>query len=66
MSREKKVANRGFEVQASTNLTEGVWKGLDVPEKAPFLAADPGWVQVPDPDAAALSNSYYRVRVFSP
>jgi glucose/arabinose dehydrogenase/mono/diheme cytochrome c family protein len=61
-----RVANRGFEVQYSTNLSNpSAWRFLDVPENRPIISATNGLTRVPD----VLSNApakYYRARVFEP
>jgi len=60
------IANRGFELQASTALSDSnAWSALDLPGNEPFFSvtnrpaviADPAW----DP-----TNKFYRVRVFPP
>ena len=59
------VANRGFEVQYTTNLVAPVsWQVLNVPANAPNFAAISHTNVVPD----SITNSmrYYRARVFAP
>jgi hypothetical protein len=57
-------ANRGFEVNASSSLTNG-WSVLDVPGNAPFFSATNriGTIDFP---LGTGQNSFYRVRVFEP
>jgi uncharacterized repeat protein (TIGR03806 family) len=57
-------ANRGFEVNASSALTNG-WSVLDVPGNAPFFSATnrAGAIDFP---LGTGQNSFYRVRVFEP
>jgi hypothetical protein len=61
-----RVANRGFEVQWSTNISDTrSWQTLDVPANAPVFAITNSAVTVPD----TLTNApakYYRVKVFEP
>jgi hypothetical protein len=65
------IANRGFEVQWTTNLADpGSWQALDLPGNRPFFSAvnrefevvDPGFT--PSPESAL--QKFYRVRVFEP
>jgi hypothetical protein len=61
-----RIANRGFEVQWTTNIKDSSsWRPLDVPANAPVFGAATTAVSVQD----TLTNStakYYRVRVFEP
>ena len=61
-----RVANRGFEVQWTTNLfNTNSWQPLNVPENRPFFAATNGPASVPD----LITNTpakFYRLRVFEP
>jgi uncharacterized repeat protein (TIGR03806 family) len=60
------IANRGFEVQASTNLMNfNSWTPLNVPANAPFFSSSNQTAVVP---ALALPETpnFYRVRVFEP
>jgi uncharacterized repeat protein (TIGR03806 family) len=62
----QRVANRGFEVQASANLDQPAsWHGLNIPENRPFFASTNGTVRVPD-SITNQSTRFYRVRVFEP
>ncbi|MDA0577157.1 MAG: PQQ-dependent sugar dehydrogenase [Verrucomicrobia bacterium] len=61
-----RLANRGFDVQVTTNLVDGAWQSLDVPENIPFFSAVDGTARVPDPGATNQAASYYRVRVYEP
>jgi glucose/arabinose dehydrogenase len=59
-----RIANRGFEVQVTTNLADpDSWHPLDVPDNAPFFFATSGDAIVED-TAGNASARYYRVRVF--
>ena len=61
-----RVANRGFEVQWTTNLfNPGAWQFLNVAENRPFFAATNGEARVPDSITNSTSK-YYRVRVYEP
>jgi uncharacterized repeat protein (TIGR03806 family) len=61
-----RVANRGFEVQWTTNIFAGKsWQPLDVPANAPVFAITNSEVVVQDPMTNAAAK-YYRVRVFEP
>jgi glucose/arabinose dehydrogenase/mono/diheme cytochrome c family protein len=62
----ERIANRGFDVQASTNLVDGAWQSLDVPENSPFFGASTEPAVVPDPASGNLAERYYRVRVYEP
>jgi len=58
------IANRGFEVQATSNLADpSSWQPLDVAGNEPFFSATTFQATVADPILGAVSK-YYRVRVF--
>jgi mono/diheme cytochrome c family protein len=60
------IANRGFEVQATTNLFDPhSWRALDTPANRPFFSANDFEAVVEDVIAHAPAK-YYRVRVFEP
>jgi hypothetical protein len=60
------IANRGFEVQATTNLADASsWAPLNVPANAPFYPASNRVGTVAEP-AASSAPTFYRVRVFEP
>ena len=64
-----RVANRGFEIQWTTNLfNSNSWNFLNVPENRPFFAATNRTVAVPDllTNTPALPGKYYRARIFEP
>lgn len=58
------IANRGFEVQVTTNLQATIWTPLDVPVNGPLFSATnfPALV----PDLIEGNSKFYRVRVFEP
>lgn len=58
------IANRGFEVQVTTNLQPTVWNPLDVPANRPLFSATnfPALI----PDLIDSNSKFYRVRVFEP
>jgi glucose/arabinose dehydrogenase len=58
------IANRGFEVEATTNMNPSSWAPLNVPGNDPFFSVSNRVGVVNDP--AAGTNKYYRVRVFQP
>jgi hypothetical protein len=61
-----RIANRGFEVQWSTNLlTPGAWQPLDVPGNRPIFSPKnhPGVVE---DHATNAPLKFYRVRVYEP
>ena len=59
------IANRGFEVQVTTDLFTGAfWQPLDVPGNEPFFSAFSQTKTVSDP--LTETNKFYRVRVFEP
>jgi hypothetical protein len=60
------TANRGFEVQFTTNIIPPrVWSPLDVPDNRPFFAVTNRTGVVNDP-LGGDTNRFYRVRVFEP
>jgi uncharacterized repeat protein (TIGR03806 family) len=61
-----RVANRGFEVQWSTNISDTrFWQPLDVPANAPVFIITNSSVTVQDTVTNAPAK-YYRVKVFEP
>jgi uncharacterized repeat protein (TIGR03806 family) len=58
------IANRGFEVQVTTNLFPTIWKPLDVPENRPLFSVTNFPASVPD--LIENDSKFYRVRVFEP
>ena len=61
-----RIANRGFEVQWTTNLFDpSSWQSLDVPGNRPIISATTQPTVVEDPMLKAATK-YYRVRVFEP
>jgi glucose/arabinose dehydrogenase len=60
------IANRGFQVQWTTNLPNpNSWQPLDVPGNAPLFSVTNSQGSVSDPSAAA-SSKFYRVQVIEP
>lgn len=60
------IANRAFEVQATTNLTDpNSWSALNLPANAPVYPASNRVTTVSEP-AATATPKYYRVRVSEP
>jgi hypothetical protein len=59
-----RLANRGFEVQWTSNLVTGAWEFLDVAGNRPFFGATNVPVMVTDPESA--QKRYYRARVYEP
>jgi hypothetical protein len=60
------IANRGFEVQQNTDLTNTAgWRFLDVPENRPFFAATNQTRTLADPTTNAPVK-FYRVRAYEP
>jgi hypothetical protein len=57
------IANRGFEVQRSMNLS-APWQPLDVPANRPFFSATNRLLVVEQPTTNA--SGFYRVRVYEP
>lgn len=61
-----RIANRGFEVQCTTDLVNtSSWQILDVPENRPLFSATNAEARVPDSITNAPAK-YYRVRVYEP
>jgi hypothetical protein len=57
------IANRGFEVQWTTNLqATSLWRFLDVPENVPQYSVSNRTHRVPD--AVGANPKFYRVRVY--
>ncbi len=62
-----RVANTGFEVQATTNLLDASsWSPLNVPGNRPLISGMTSLVGVEDPTATNLMNRFYRVRIYEP
>jgi len=61
----ERMANRGFEVQATPDLASPDWQPLDVPGNRPFFSAQDAMDIVVDDDTNAL-RKFYRMRVFEP
>ena len=62
----RRIANRGFEVQWTTNLASPTaWQPLDLPGNRPFFSADDRSALIDDLTADSASK-YYRVRIFEP
>jgi glucose/arabinose dehydrogenase len=61
-----RTAQSGFDVQVSTNLADGIWHSLDVPENAPVFGTTPVSITAPDPNATNLTERFYRVRAYEP
>jgi hypothetical protein len=60
------IANRGFEVQGTTNLfNSNSWSVLDVAGNEPFFWITNRSAVISDPSSNSASK-YYRVRVFEP
>src|SRR5262249_20710706 len=58
------IANRGFEVQVTTNLFDPAsWQALDTPANRPFFAAT-NFEAVVEDTITNAPMKYYRVRVF--
>ncbi len=58
------IANRGFEVQVTTNWSPVIWNPLDVPANRPLISATNFPAAVPD--SIEGDSRFYRVRVFEP
>ena len=58
------IANRGFEVQVTTNLQPTIWNPLDIPANRPLFSATNFPASIPD--LIDSSSKFYRVRVFEP
>ncbi len=62
-----RIANRGFDVQYSTNLLDGTgWRSLNVPGNRPLYSGTTQPALVLDPAAGQATTRYYRVRVYEP
>lgn len=62
-----RVANRGFEVQATDSLEWPVsWRTLNFPGNEPIISSTDDRVSVQDPSPPPPGGKYYRVRVFEP
>ena len=62
-----RVANRGFEIQASTNLLDASgWRPLNVPGNQPIFGPTTQPVAIEDPTATNLLQRYYRIRIYEP
>jgi len=60
-----RVANRGFDLQSTTDFAGNTWQSLDVIENRPFFSASNTVVTVPDLMTNAAVKSY-RLRVYEP
>ncbi|MEO5803438.1 MAG: hypothetical protein ABIR24_07895, partial [Verrucomicrobiota bacterium] len=60
----EQIANRGFEVQVTTNLQPTIWNPLDVPANRPLFSATNFPASIPD--LIDSNSKFYRVRVFEP
>jgi len=61
-----RAAYRGYEVQWTADLRETApWRPLDVPDNAPFFAAQSSEASASDL-APGAALRFYRVRVFEP
>lgn len=61
-----RAARVGFDVQVSTNLLDGEWRSLDIPENAPVFTTGSITTNIPDRDGTNLTERYYRVNVYEP
>lgn len=60
------IANRGFELQSTTTLSDSnSWTALDLTGNEPFFSITNRPAVITDPDWNA-TNKFYRVRVFTP
>jgi mono/diheme cytochrome c family protein len=60
------IANRGFELQASTTLFDSnSWSALDLPGNDPFFSVTNRTAMITDPTLNPR-NKFYRIRVFPP
>ncbi len=60
-----RVADRGFDVQASTNLLDPLsWQSLNVPGNAPIMTGSTLDEAINDTSATNLMFRYYRTRIF--
>jgi len=61
-----RIANRGFEVQWTTNLADpNSWQPLEVPDNEPLFSATNSTVRVQD-QLISAPRKFYRVRIFEP
>ena len=60
-----RLANRGFEVQWTTNLAEDGWNILDTPDNRPFFGAADQPITVTDPEDDPRQR-FYRTSVYEP
>lgn len=60
------IAGTGFDVQVATNLVDGEWLSLDIPENAPVFTATSITTNIPDRDGTNLTERFYRVNVYDP
>jgi len=60
-----RVANRGFDLQSTTDFAGNTWQSLDVIENRPFFSASNTVVTVPDLMTNAAVK-FYRLRVYEP
>jgi hypothetical protein len=62
----QQIANRGFELQATTTLSDSnSWAALDLPCNEPFFSITNRDAVITDPDWND-TNKFYRLRVFPP
>ena len=61
-----RIANRGFDVQVTTNLIDGSWASLDEPANAPFFSIATQPATVADSTGTNRADSFYRVNVYEP
>lgn len=61
-----RMGGAGFDVQVTTNLIDGAWTSLDVPQNAPVFSAGTTMAVVPDPEGTNLVDRYYRVNIYEP
>ncbi len=62
-----RIANRGFEIEANTNLLMASgWHVLNVPGNQPVFGPATEAVTVEDPTATNLMQRYYRIRIYEP
>lgn len=61
-----KPPGAGFSLEVNTNLVEGQWQTLDVPENAPVFSAGVTVTNIPDPAGTNNELRYYRANVYDP
>jgi hypothetical protein len=62
-----RLANRGFEVQWTTNLlNSSSWQSLNVPENRPLFPAADETAHLSDGIAVNAQAKFYRVLVYEP